>query len=376
MPKAFFKYILLTAIGLHLCLLAAAQTLSGTVADEQNQPVPTATVFISGTEKITTTDNNGLFTFSNLKPGAYQVIIKMLGYAPATQNVMVRQDNVNIQVVLIVEAIGLKEITIGGKDVKWDEKYELFKENFLGISKYGRNCKILNPKVLSLKRDRKTATLEAKTDDFLIIDNPQLGYKIKYLLKAFEYHYNTGIANYDGDAYFEEMKGTPEQKQKWRANRLKVYQGSLMHFLRSVYAGRHVAEKEGFGVRLMLPQPMDISTDELNERMRPPVLVDSRPVRFEKLVDVVDTSFIALKFSPGLMIVYNPKKVAANKVVEFAEDGTATMALAGNASILQLALTNAIIDSRGNFTDYRAFLMRGRWGEMRLGDQLPFEYQP
>jgi hypothetical protein len=45
-------------------------------------------------------------------------------------------------------------------------------------------------------------------------------------------------------------------------------------------------------------------------------------------------------------------------------------------SIMTLFLENAILDKKGSYVDYRSFYIQGFWGKKRLGDQLPFEYQP
>lgn len=371
------KTLLIAATCILLQYLGHAQsrfTLSGVVLDEKKLPVPSATVFLSGTLRITATDASGRFTFNELAAGTYLVSVKMISYAPEFRNIMLKQSVTDLKIALKVSPVALRGVVIGGKDPSWDEKYGLFKECFLGLSKNARNCKILNPKSLRLKYKNGKRTLEGHSDDFLIIENAQLGYRIKYLLKIFEYKMNIGITSYGGETSFEEMEGTPQQKAIWAGNRNKIYYGSAMHFFRALYAGGKHPAAEGFKIR-SLAEPYDLEDERLNARMRPPAKVDERPVAFDSLVTVVDSSFIALKFHRGLFIDYEPKTNLL-KGLEIDENGIASLPFTNDSSILQLGITEAIIDSRGKVMDDLTFLMMGRWGRMRVGDQLPYEYQP
>lgn len=376
MKKPIIK-LLLTVICIGISFFAHAQShlsISGTVVDEKEKIVKGATVFISGTQQITATDDKGEFVFYGLRAGSYQVVVKLMGYAPFAQNIMIRQKVNDIKVSLKVNPFVLKEVVIG-KDRDRSNKYDLFKDNFLGTTKNGRRCKILNPEILTLKYNRKKNLLEATSDDFLIIENNELGYRIKYLLKAFEYHYNTTITNYDGETSFEDMSGPDGLKREWKKNRLKTYKGSLMHFLRALYISKDNALREGFLTNTVFEETAK-PWERLSARMNR-VLVDPREVGFDTLVTVIDTSFISLKFHGGLFTVYYPKVVAKIKsVVTGGNEGKVWKSFINDASILRLTLKEAVIDSRGSFTNYHAFLIRGSWGEKRVGDQLPFEYQP
>jgi hypothetical protein len=91
-------------------------TVSGTVADEKGQPIKSATVFISGSEKITATNDEGRFEFVNIDAGTFQVSVQMLGYAPYAQNVMIKTASATINIVLTEKPIALNVVVIGGGD--------------------------------------------------------------------------------------------------------------------------------------------------------------------------------------------------------------------------------------------------------------------
>lgn len=370
--KVLFKSLLFI-FSLIISINAAAQNqfaLSGTVTDENNAFVKGATVFISGSQKITATDDKGRFTFNGLISGSYQLVVKALGYDSYFQNVMLNLKTVDLNIRLKIKPYALKEVVIG-IDKKRDERYNLFVNNFLGTSRNANSCKIVNPEIVHLQYNKEYKTLQATTDDFLIIENKRLGYRIKYLLKVFEYNYETHATVYDGETSFEDMNGSPESKKKWVENRLKEYNGSLMHFLRALYINKDEPLKEGFLLRPIYEQVGE------GEQGRNTLFSVGAPIKYDSLVSVVDTSFISFKFKSKLYVVYDPKLTLKMKTQPpiLATDRKWTQ-FGYFASILILSSKQAIVDSKGRYTDYGAFLIDGTWGEMRLGDQLPYEYQP
>ncbi|MCC8424264.1 carboxypeptidase-like regulatory domain-containing protein [Mucilaginibacter sp. UR6-11] len=393
---------------LNVCATAQGHyNVMGTIADSKGKPVNGATVFMSGSEKITATNTAGQFIFYNIDPGAFQLSVKMLGYAYCSKDIVIQDKSVEVNISLKEKPIALTEVKIGPD--AWERNYRIFKDEFLDTTPNGKECTILNPQVLNfstMKLGWGRILLKADADEFLIIENKRLGYGVHYLLKTFENNGLTGITSYDGDAVFEEMDGTPEMKKNWAKNRLEAYKGSFMHFLRSVYANTTL--DEGFITHQMYPARGSING----------IYMDTRPVNFDTLVTPIDTSFISLKFT-SLYIIYDPRKAGKlksqgitsvrNKVqqtdvnaemisnskilpdsanfktlVTSGPNGVspavpATVKVSpdvNNASQIILNLREAIIDAKGSYTDYRTFFLRKNWGKKRVGDQLPFEYQP
>jgi outer membrane receptor protein involved in Fe transport len=102
---------LLTALGLVLLLASVAQaqtaTVSGTVTDETGAVVPGATVQLAGGSGrlSTVTGGQGEYSFQNVPPGTYQVIVSLAGFAPATlDNVTVGGGNVEVPRTLLALA--------------------------------------------------------------------------------------------------------------------------------------------------------------------------------------------------------------------------------------------------------------------------------
>ncbi len=363
-------------------LAQGSYSISGIIRNEKNEPLSAATVFISGSQKITSTDTAGRFTFGEMAMGNYLVSVRMLGYETSSRQVTIHDNSASIVIQLKVKPIILSEVKIGS-DKNREKLYAIFKEQFLGTSASAKNCVIINPDIINftskkiglnnifVKSGSNYILLKADADDLLIIENRQLGYRIRYLLKSFEYNAQTHTTFYDGDNNFEEMDGTDEQKQIWQKNRLEIYRGSLMHFLRSVFANTVLSE--GFITRQMYK-----SSDPSDMRIH----IKQEPITLDSMVTRLDSAFIYFKFT-ALHITYDPQKALASQKQLIngnepqSDENTLTTNNAKGASQLLLHLKNAVIDVRGSVaTGYQTFLIRGDWANYRIGDQLPFEYQP
>ncbi|NNU34478.1 carboxypeptidase-like regulatory domain-containing protein [Mucilaginibacter sp. S1162] len=182
----FIRYCLFAVFTLLLSLNAAARghyNVMGTVTDEKGQLLTSATVFISGSEKITMTNERGEFIFHNLDPGAFQLTVTMLGFTPDVRSLVIQTTSPNLKVVLKPTAIALNEVKIPAGNTL-EDYYQLFKAQFLGISPNGLDCEITNRDVIKLNYDQKKGILTASANDFLVIQNKRTGYKVRYLLRG------------------------------------------------------------------------------------------------------------------------------------------------------------------------------------------------
>ena len=71
----------------------ATAQVSGTVSDSTGAIVPGATVILKNTgtnaERTVTVNNDGIYSFSNLQPGAYAVMVTSAGFSPFKADVEV-----------------------------------------------------------------------------------------------------------------------------------------------------------------------------------------------------------------------------------------------------------------------------------------------
>jgi len=222
-------------------------SISGTVNDEKGEPLPGVTVFLSNTKSAAATDGDGKFSLGGLQPGPYELNVKMLGFDADIQVIKIIDKPVNITVKLNANSIILKTVTINSKPDPKREKYmKMFIKNFIGQSVNSAQCKILNPEVLYFHYNSTNSILTAYADDLLIIENDGLGYQLKYLLKHFEFYVDHNVCNYEGNPYFEELKGTDLQQKQWEDNRKEAYLGSSRHFFRAVI--NNTLDADGFAI--------------------------------------------------------------------------------------------------------------------------------
>ncbi|RZK81925.1 MAG: carboxypeptidase-like regulatory domain-containing protein [Pedobacter sp.] len=352
MKSIFLTFLSILFFALHA---KSQQTfnISGTVSNTKGEKIQAATVFIAGSQKSTVTDANGSFQFPNTAPGAYQVIINMLGYNSIKHNVSLKDKSIVVDTVMQDKSITLEGVNIGNKSQR-EKQLKTFIKYFMGESENAKACKILNPDIIEFSTFKNE--LRATTDDFLIIENNNLGYRVKYLLRSFIYDDVKDATGYDGEPIFEQLEGTTAQKELWQSNRKAAYQGSLMHYLRAMY--NNTARKEGFLTYAV-------------QNFSLPVMIAPNPVGTEQLIAHPDSSFMVFKYKKRLYTVYDKKKAEEEDKLSTRSAIAITMDKTG--SVLML---HADVDSRGNYASTKPLLIQGFWGKKRIGDQLPLEYQP
>jgi len=94
----------------------AQVNLSGKITDQQNKPVPFASVYIKNTTKGTSANSEGEYILQ-LKPGVYEVQYKAVGYKQESRRIDL-SSNQAVNVVLQTETYQLKDVTVnvGGED--------------------------------------------------------------------------------------------------------------------------------------------------------------------------------------------------------------------------------------------------------------------
>lgn len=351
--------------------VASAQgfySISGAVTDSLGRPQKSATVFLSGTKRITSSNDKGEFAFDGMSAGTYQLSVSMIGFAPYAQNIIVQGDSKKVGVILKSKTENLREVVIG---VNNRQTYlTIFKETFIGSTINALACTLTNPEALNFYFDKKTGVLTADADELLVLENQRLGYRIKYLLKNFSYNIILQSTSYDGETNFEELAGTETQKAEWIKNRAATYQISMMHFLRSVY--HHETQKEGFVVYNLYNLSPVVSL-----RGRVPNDIDANPIDVDELIAKADSPFVSLNFRV-LFVEYLGTKMAGKLTAKSPDKKIQKLELGYRpyGNILKLVEPEVRIDARGSYAEHSPFYIKGYFSVKRVGDQLPFEYQP
>ncbi|MGD1891640.1 MAG: TonB-dependent receptor [Cyclobacteriaceae bacterium] len=82
--------LLLVIVGTHLL----AANLQGTITDDENNPLPGATVIVVGTTTGVTTDSDGFYEIRNLEAGTYTIAVSMVGFETLRKETSVTQNEV------------------------------------------------------------------------------------------------------------------------------------------------------------------------------------------------------------------------------------------------------------------------------------------
>jgi len=349
--------------------------ITGRIINQNDKkPVADASVFLNNATVGTKSGDNGAFTLTNVRPGQYDLVVSIIGFETVHQNIMVNDDMRLSDISISPKTIALAEVKIRPPGDR-DRDLQTFKRLFFGTSEFAEDCKILNPELLDFDYDASTMTFTASSSDYLEIENKALGYRIKYLLADLKNDSKTGILYFEGTANFEELKGKPSVLRKWQKNRLKVYQGSSMHFLRSTI--NNSMETEGFRVlrliRKLNPDSKGNSRDKYKETLvtKPWLSVNN----FVKRTNI-DGEY-ALGFDDCLYVLYAKKwahPVAKDKALPqpnnpaFLDDPTATTVM--------FEEVYAYFDANGIIINPQSVLFTGVWGQSRVADLLPVDYVP
>jgi hypothetical protein len=232
----------------------SAYTISGKIIDaETKQPLQGASVFAENTTIGTATNDRGYFNLS-LPGGGYSIVVTFTGYQTETKRVTAG-DAGNNEIVIEIKKKekSLEEFVVKSTAEVTDglAKYgDFFVENFIGKTANSKQCYIKNKEALKFFYYRRSKRLKILATAPLEIVNDALGYTIKYELDSFVHEYNTDISLYTGYPLFQEMQSTDvTQLEKWNAARKTAYNGSILHFMRSLYQKK--LKEEGFEIQFI-----------------------------------------------------------------------------------------------------------------------------
>ena len=224
--------------------------MNGRVVDSETQkPLEGVTIYLSHTTNGTTTNAKGEFQLEHVKPGKYELVATSLNYEDYVISVQVGSTSESISILLKPTSNQLKEVVVEPYDENgWDKWGDAFKSYFIGSDLLALNCVFTNPEVVRFKFGSNSNKLRAFTNEKLIFENNELGYRVIYLLSKFEIDFNNNTFSFKGYPLFEELKSSsPKQVAKWNLARNEAYKGSLRHFVRSLYLNQ--LAKDGFEVR-------------------------------------------------------------------------------------------------------------------------------
>lgn len=224
-----------------VCLLASVVgysqdwTITGIVTDNLLKPVPFANVYVNSTYIGTSTNESGKFRLNiPNKFKKVELIASFVGYKP-NKIVIERNEDEYKDLAIQLEAANLmSEVKVTAKmDKDWKRKWKIFETGLMGESPFVKDCKILNPEVISLDYDETTKKVIATANEPIIIKNEAFGQKISFQMLNFESDGKlTMIAGYK---FFESQLSAEEKiATKQKVNKEKAYNDSFRNFLVSL----------------------------------------------------------------------------------------------------------------------------------------------
>ena len=362
--------------------------LKGVIVDSiKNQPIPNATVFVSGTSNGVKTNEQGKFSLW-IPNGKYNLIVISTGYKSYNKAIHTTELPDSITISLNIKPNQKKQYQKNA----WENWGQVFFNNLIGSSTAAQNCKIKNHKALHFIA-QENYEISVTADEPLVIENKALGYTITFELEFFHYNVSTGYCNYLGFPFFQTMQGSAKIQEKWNTKRMEAYEGSVMHFMRSVYLNK--INEEGFEVRRL--QKVRNSSSQmsyqhfLNDLQRKPM--NNETTQMQSLYDqilnpddykevigtsltgdsiayAIDKTTAGLDFDDFLLILYKKKETPIDYQILYNQTGMMS----------QIVLINQkAIEIRGNGSYYAPadllFLGYWEWSE-KIGNMLPFDYNP
>lgn len=402
------KNLILVAF-LFFAILANSQiTLKGTVY-EKNGPLSDVAVYLNNTMIGTTTDKNGEFELQT-KEGQYELIVSYLGYKKIVYSLNTADYSKPLVFALEEEENVLDEIIIKKivYDQEWKYNLEAFKQEFIGRSNLSKDCEILNEEVLFFDFNRLENKLEAFAKQPLKIKHKSLGYIITFDLESFVR--TNSYVTYLGYTRYEEMKGGKSKQRKWKKNRLEAYNGSQVHFFKSVI--NDTFSEEGFIVNQFkrIENPERPSEEEIEKarqlvRLNKDVVIDFNTNKTENLTaldsawvilrkarlpkfkdylyksklkkeDIISISNdkIQLSFADNLSIVYTKEKEEMGYILKnaFSRKREPTYQ---TSSIIPID-KNIILDKTGILIRPLSVFYEGYWSFEKFAHALPLDYEP
>jgi len=379
-------------------------TISGIVKDNKGETLSGANVLLSGYQIGAVANNEGRYLIGPLRPGNYHVLVQMMGYLPVSINVIINDKSIIADIVLNENTRQLKEVVIRA-DPNRSQYLQIFRESFLGTSPNAKKTTIVNPEVIRFDYDADSRRLQASADEFIVMENKELGYRIKYLLKYFEKDDRVNLIKYYGYPSFEDL-ATPKSRQ-YKEKRDEAYRGSSQHFLRALF--NNTTMKEGFTIYKMekIPTPNRLPDSTLDRKidyftkaaargiiiyhgkdslqyysqmkMSPDTIeqVSREGVNTDTLVKKEVNNLRWMNFRHKLYVIYSGE----NESKAYRKQSSYKVSRPPDLRDEQVSIAHQLKSPVAFYRDGTAFdpdalLFEGYWGYEKVSDMVPVDYVP
>ncbi|MFT6965363.1 MAG: hypothetical protein ACJAT1_000569 [Marivirga sp.] len=329
---------------LFVAVYSKAQTINGKVFNEKSEALMGASVYIDGTTIGAISDQYGVFSFDIPADINAILVCSFVGYETFyLENPTPAQD---YQIQLRPDLSILNEVIVFNNPFSRKEIMKTFKTVFIGERKIQRKCIIQNEDAIRFRYDRKLMTLEAFSQEPLLLKNDHLGYTVSYDLNTFKVVFNSFTLSTDAIyssvfAGTTRFKSSPIQKA-FLEKRNKAYQNSTLEFFRA------------------------LADNRLNEKGYQ-IYFDSYPVRASNYLHVLAQD--------GHSIVTVKKQNRAMKPKNYVGE-LSILYKKNKQSKISFFTDSFIIDRYGVYSDFYKVLFTGALTEKKVGMMLPADYIP
>jgi len=386
------KAIIIPILFLWTCL-ADAQVITGVVCDKAtNLPIPNVYVYLDGTTINTITDASGKFELRTISVLNTKLVLHHLSYQTAIIDNPFRGLSDTLYVEKRVNR--MREVVVTGARFTREQKMKAFREQFLGLSKAGKSCTILNEDDIQLIIDSQKRKLLASSDKPIVVVNDYLRYQITFILVDFWVQYGIGgnrIVSLDNDyatrsfiAVTTSFTDLSPDSRKIKKRRDNVYENSSNYFFKSltndalednnfIVFGKEksvafmipINYREYFSIKDTLSQKLIsiIPKTEINTNDTFPTVSYNFPARIDSLTkkNVPNTTN-----NKTIMWDADPKplgKIAVLRLKKIQSD-------------IYFMTDSFLVDRYGNTNNIDKISFSGQMGKNRAGDMLPIDYEP
>lgn len=327
---------------------------------ETNLPMQGASVFAENTTLGTSTDADGNFKLY-LPPGGYDIVATYTGFNSSSKR-FTSNDNLPLAFELKVHEKQMVDIAVvSSSEVKdgWEKYGDFFLAEFIGKTANSSNCMIKNKEAIHFYFSKRRNRLKVLSDEPVMIENKSLGYNIRYNLDSFTHEYNTNISWFTGSALFEELPTTDSiQKLDWAAARKIAYDGSILHFMRSVYNKK--LKENGFEIQFIVK---DNGNDKALKLKNYYAALNYKYDDSAQIVEIkpnqTDVGVIYIKEKPSAAFLTSHENEPSGfqfSVLGFLPDETLS------------------IEKNGYYYDQTDITINAYWTWEKVGDLLPYNY--
>lgn len=354
-----------------------------------------ASIYVPNSTRGTYSDFEGKFSLE-LPITTKEIVISFVGYTTIKTNLDLSDGKNRNKTIYLREIKNeLNEVVFikQKQDKNWERMFQVFKAHFIGNSEIAREAEILNPEDLILNEERITGKykLTANANKPLQIKNKITGYIISYELIQFNHiviGHNQIYTFYLGYPFFKDITKEEKLNQKRiEKKRLEAYLGSSMHFIRALYNDK--LQEEGFNVRELIKSrnpeyPSDIEMEKILAEVK--LTNDYSLIRKlpQKEINKLGTILLPIskftllenekkfiKFDNYLNVTYT-KAAPDEKYLIFSPKGESAF------QVSQLKNEDEAVEyfADGNYYNPANLFFFGYMGWKKVGDMLPFDYNP